>query len=130
MSVPRLSKGVFFALIVLVLWLALTPQPPHAMDTGWDKLNHALAFGALALSGRFGFPGSRLRAFAVAIALIAFGAAIEWLQSYVPTRSSELNDLVADLVGIVVGLLAAALATRHLSSKTLQSVWSKRGSSK
>ena len=37
--------------------------------------------------------------------------AFEALQTFVPTRSAELNDLLADVVGIGVGLVAAAVAT-------------------
>jgi VanZ family protein len=98
-------------MLVVVLWLAFTPRPPPTLDTGWDKLNHALAFGALALSGRFGFPGARWRAFAVALGLLALGVLIEAVQSFLPARSSELYDVLADGVGIVVGLAAAAVAT-------------------
>lgn len=112
MTDPRLWKAAFCALLVIVSWLALTPQPPHAMDTGWDKLNHLLAFAALALAGRYGFPGSHVRALAVAAALLGFGIAIEWLQSFVPSRSSELNDVLADAIGIALGLLAAAVVRR------------------
>ena len=112
MIVPaRWWKAAFFAMLVIVLWLALSPRPPAAIDTGWDKLNHALAFGALALSGRFGFPGSHARAAVIALGLFGFGIAIELLQTFVPSRSAEVNDVLADVVGIAVGLLAAAIAT-------------------
>jgi VanZ family protein len=99
-------------MLVIVLWLALVPRPPAAIDTGWDKLNHALAFSALALSGRFGFPGPRWRALAIALGLLAFGILIEAVQSFLPTRSAELDDVIADVVGIGIGLLAAAVATK------------------
>lgn len=99
-------------LLVVVAWLAFSPHPPPDADTGWDKLNHALAFGALALSGRFGFPGSRGSALAVAAVLLLFGIGIEAVQSFIPSRSAEVNDVVADMVGIVSGLLAAAIARR------------------
>ena len=112
MTDSRLWKAAFWALLVIVSWLAFAPHPPSAIDTGWDKLNHALAFGALALSGRFGFPGSRLRVLGIAAALLAFGLAIEAIQSFIPSRSADLKDVLADLVGIAFGLLAAALAAR------------------
>ena len=74
-------------------------------DTGWDKLNHALAFAALAFCAE--------RAFGVALrwrssaALLLFGIAIELVQSQLPWRSAEAADVLADAVGIAAGLLLA-----------------------
>ena len=112
----RRWKILFFSMLAVVLWLAFTPRPPTALDTGWDKLNHALAFSALAVSGRFGFPGSRWRALGVMLGLLAVGVAIELVQSFLPTRTAEVNDVLADGVGIVLGLMAAA-AAMHLTSR-------------
>jgi VanZ family protein len=106
----RAWRILFVAMLVVVLWLAFSPRPPRELDTGWDKLNHALAFGALALSGRFGFPGTRWRVLGIALALLALGVAIEAVQSLLPTRSAELADVLADGVGIAAGLAAASLA--------------------
>jgi VanZ family protein len=39
------------------------------------------------------------------LGLLAFGAAIEVVQAFVPGRSCEWEDLLADSVGIVAGVL-------------------------
>ncbi|HEX6363428.1 MAG TPA: VanZ family protein [Albitalea sp.] len=101
---------MFFALAAGVLWLALTPQPPHAADTGWDKLNHVLAFAALAVAGRFALGPLPRPGRWVWLALLPYGMAIELLQTLVPARSAEWSDVLADAVGIAVGLLLAAVA--------------------
>jgi VanZ family protein len=103
-------KFVFGTLVLGVSYLALTPQPPPDVTTGWDKLNHTLAFLALAFAGCDAFPGSMRRLAALVIGLMAFGAAIEVAQHFVPGRSSEWMDWVADCVGIAAGCVAA-LAT-------------------
>jgi VanZ family protein len=108
----RRWKAVFTVLLAGVLWLAFTPRPPHALDTGWDKLNHALAFCALAVTGRFGFPGRLREAMRLALGLVVLGVAIEVVQSFLPTRSAEVNDVLADIVGIAGGLAAAAAVGR------------------
>lgn len=119
---------MFFALLAAVLWLAWMPEPPEIVDTGWDKLNHVLAFGALGVAGRFGFVPEPPRAApvaGVALALLAIGVGIELVQGLLPARMADGRDVAADAVGIAAGLLLA-----HLSSKMLQSVCSKRGLSK
>jgi VanZ family protein len=40
--------------------------------------------------------------------LLAYGALIEVLQSFTPTRSAEWADLLADSAGIALGLLLVA----------------------
>ncbi|WP_425258430.1 VanZ family protein [Rubrivivax sp. RP6-9] len=86
-------------------WLAFSPSPPSQADTGWDKLNHALAFAALAFCAvrAFGAP-QRWRSSA---GLLLFGIAIELVQSQLPWRSAEAADVLADAVGISAGLLLA-----------------------
>jgi VanZ family protein len=94
----------------LVTVLALVPAPPRQMDLGWDKLNHVVAFAALALCAVFGWRGSPGAArLAVLLALLAFGGAIELLQLQVPNRSGEWTDLGADAIGIGLGALFAWL---------------------
>jgi len=93
----------------LVAVLALTPTPPRQMDLGWDKLNHAMAFAALAVCAVFGWPNSRAARLAVLLALLVYGGAIELLQRLVPNRSGEWADLGADAIGIGIGAWLALL---------------------
>ena len=108
----RLWRAVLCALVAAVAWLALTPDPQPMVSTGWDKANHLLAFCALAVAGRFGFPGPSSRALLLATVLLAFGALIEIAQGSVPGRSADWADLLADFAGIATGMLLAAMALR------------------
>lgn len=103
-------RGVFAALVIAILWLALTPHPPTSIDLGWDKLNHACAFASLAFSGWLSWRGGPRRRWMLALALLALGAGIEIVQSQVPGRDAEWGDLAADSVGIIAGLVVATLA--------------------
>jgi len=98
---------LFCALTAVVLYLALSPNPPTQVDLGWDKLNHATAFAALTISGCFGFPGSRRIILLVLLGVVALGGLIEILQAYVPGRDSDWFDLVADSVGMLCGAFVA-----------------------
>ena len=104
----RRWRGLLLLLIAAVSYLALTPQPPAGVDLGWDKLNHVAAFTALAFSACRGFPDSRGTRLVVLCALLAFGGLIEVLQYFVPGRSSEWGDLLADVIGIASGAFIAA----------------------
>jgi UDP-2,3-diacylglucosamine pyrophosphatase LpxH len=90
-----------------------------------DKFAHASVFGALALVldlalrlNRPGLPMYR-RHLLVFVAVSCFGATDEWHQLFVPGRSCELGDWVADSLGGGLGLLAGSaqlLVTRRLGA--------------
>lgn len=105
----RLWRTLLAGLLTVVTWLALEPAPPEVADLGWDKLNHLCAFAALAVVAAAAF-APRWRA--VAAGLLAYGVAIELLQALTPTRSAEVADVLADAVGLALGLGLFRLA-RH-----------------
>src|SRR5674476_148376 len=100
--VPRFSiwRWSFFDCALAVLVLALMPSPPPMITTGWDKSNHLLAFAVMAWLGCKAFPQ---RVVFTLLGLLAYGALIEILQSFTPTRSAEWLDLFADGLGILLG---------------------------
>ena len=93
--------------MLVVLALALMPVDVPFPGTGWDKSNHLLAFSVMVLLGRRACPG---RTVAVLAGLLAYGALIEVLQSFTPSRSADWHDLVADAVGLALGWGAGQLA--------------------
>ncbi|MDP3086411.1 MAG: VanZ family protein [Rubrivivax sp.] len=102
----RAWRVMFAALVLVIAWLAFSPKPPD-IGTGWDKTNHLAAFAALAFVGAL---ASTWR-WRLAGGLLAYGGFIELVQARIPGRSGEWNDLLADALGISLGLLmSAALA--------------------
>jgi len=95
-------------LVCVISYLALSPRPPAGLSTGWDKSNHALAFASLAFCGHWCLSMARSRWLYLPMLLIAYGGAIELLQINVPNRSAEWGDLLADSIGVAIGLLLAA----------------------
>jgi VanZ family protein len=108
----RAWRITLFALLGAVCWLAFSPNPPPQADTGWDKMNHLLAFGVLAVCACMAFADLRHRFVCVTLALLAYGTFIELVQTQIPGRSGEWPDLLADSLGIGAGLLLVALLDR------------------
>jgi VanZ family protein len=108
----RLFVAVGWALVGLILWLSLTPQPPHVDFQQSDKLGHFIAYGGLMFwfCQLYGSTRTRL---AYAAGFIAMGIAIEFLQGATGYRSFEVYDMVADALGVLLGW-AAALALPRL----------------
>ena len=88
---------VTFALTVVMLWPLQAPPPA---PEGSDKIVHLIAFAALAFplarTGRIGL-------LPVFIGASAFGGAIELIQPSF-NRSADVNDWVADIVGVILGI--------------------------
>lgn len=96
--------------VVGVSWLAFTPNPPPAADLGWDKANHFSAFGTLAFLGMQCLRPRAGRAWWVLATLLVFGVLIELVQSQIPGRDADAQDVLADMMGAVIGLAVHALA--------------------
>lgn len=98
-------------LVAAVLYLSLAPlSVPVELPTHFDKIEHAATYVLLAIW----FTGlvARERYGLVAVALVVFGLAIEFLQAVMPFgRQGDPWDVVANVTGIGVGLAIAAIAT-------------------
>lgn len=79
----------FVTCAAAVLVLALMPAPPPVITTGWDKSNHLLAFGVMTWLGCKAFPQ---RCMPLLLGLLAYGALIEILQSYVAVAANGGRD--------------------------------------
>lgn len=92
--------------------IALLPGPAGAPSLlGWDKLDHVIAFAALALLARGGWPAMR-RGLAAGM-LLAYGTVLEVAQAHpLVGRTASLADIVADGLGIAAGFALAWLGGR------------------
>lgn len=103
------------ALLLAIAALSLLPIRGPDLDVpNSDKLNHAFAYIVLTLYfGQLVGAGWRRRG-AVVLGLLAYGIGIEALQALLPSRSAELADVVANLVGIGIGLALLPSAAGRL----------------
>ena len=82
-------------------------KPFRKPECVWDKLNHALAYGVLAVVGGLGFKGWR-SLLMMGIGLVVLGAGLELAQSVIPDRTGSVYDALANLVGVTIGSVATA----------------------
>lgn len=117
--------SVFFAFIIWIIYLADTGSSSvffyfvRSFPYG-DKLGHSCLFGALTL---FAILATRFRTLPVGSLSIYYGAAMvvlfvlceEVSQAFISTRTFDLLDLLADILGILVAVWAAQLTTKYLT---------------
>ena len=100
-----LTLAVTLTLTVAMLWPLETPPPA---PEGSDKLVHLVAFAALAFplarTGRIGL-------IPVFVGASAFGGFIEVIQPSFG-RSADMQDWIADIAGVGLGILLALLYRR------------------
>ena len=98
-----ITLAVTLTLTVAMLWPLEAPPPG-----GSDKVVHLIAFAALAFplarTGRFGLTP-------VFVGASAFGGLIELIQPSF-NRSADMNDWVADILGVVLGVLCGLIYRR------------------
>ncbi len=111
---PRRAWRLLLALLVAVVcYFAFSPRPPGLHFDQADKLQHIAAFLCLSICAALSLPQGPARLGKAGLAMLAFGVLIEIVQFYVPERSADWQDVLADGVGIVAGLLLVAAACRR-----------------
>jgi VanZ family protein len=109
--------------MAVIFHLSAEPNPlPTVTEHVWDKILHFVEYGGLAFVICRAFAGEGLgwlTAIVVA-ALVAslYGASDEWHQAFVPNRSSDVHDWMADSIGALAGaaafiMFSTALRRRH-----------------
>jgi VanZ family protein len=98
----------FFGSIAAACIVSVLPQSMISNGGVGDKLAHALVYFSLALIGAAAFPERRL----LPLALAGMGAGLEVLQAFVPGRTAELADAIANACGAGAGALVATGARR------------------
>ena len=95
-----------------ILYMALIPPPNTPLQIPfYDKVLHFGAFFVLSLFAALPFVQDNKIVIWSLILPTAFGASIELLQMSTRTRQGELFDLVADILGTLVGFGIALIIT-------------------
>ena len=97
------SQILFLICVVAIEYLATTTLEIKPIQNSWDKANHFIAFLTLYVTLSLGYP--KLDLIKKALILLAFGIQIEVVQYFLPNREFSLLDVLADGVGIVMGII-------------------------
>lgn len=102
---PGLWRFAGWALVVLVTYLALTPEPPATALRFSDKLGHVAAYASLM---GWWLQIDR-RPERLALLFVLMGLALEILQSLGGYRTGDIFDMAANTLGVGLGWLSALL---------------------
>ena len=125
MNARKLLPPLLWAGVILTATSIPSSQLQLPVQTAaLDKAAHFGLYSVFAwLLARHGF-GVAGRWFSTVLAIIvasAFGVVDEWHQQFIPGRSTEYADWVADTAGAAFGALAYALFSRRRSSHSTTS---------
>jgi len=93
--------------ILVIEFLATTTIKIEVVSGIWDKANHFTAFFVLYILLSFAY--SNLTIVQKFLLLIAYGLQIEIVQSFIDGRYFSLLDVVADSIGILLGIVFVVL---------------------
>jgi VanZ family protein len=93
-------------LVGVVVYLSLTPNPIEVPVAQGDKLGHGFAYATLMYWFAQIHRAANLRVM-YAIAFVAMGIGLEFLQDLTDSRTFDVADMVADALGVGIGWAAA-----------------------
>jgi VanZ family protein len=113
-SIMRFMHAIFWLLVAIVSVLMLIELKPSTSSIpNIDKLEHAIVFIALTITGCLAY--AQKKPWVIA-GLIALGALYEVLQALLTvTRQASVYDWLADVVGILIAIGVMALLKKDLS---------------
>lgn len=116
----RVAFWAWIAGMTTVAFFSLNSRYGPSEGPGLDKIFHCVGYMVLALQTQPVF-STRRAALIAALAMIPFGIAMEIGQDYVPGRSADSFDALANSAGALIGI-ALAPAFRRLSARVTASL--------
>ncbi len=114
MEIMIKTKNILFisslSLIICILtieYLAFTSQSIKYVENTWDKANHFIAFFVLYILLYFSHFKFKIKT--IILVLLIFAFQIEVVQYFLPNRYFSFLDILADFVGIIMGMIVVYL---------------------
>jgi VanZ family protein len=117
----RMSSRIAFVIgLVIVIALSVIPAATPPDIAGSDKLGHMAAYMALTLVGSIAF---RViwPLWMLAAARVLLGLSLEFVQVFIPSRTASGYEMLANMIGIAAGSVAA-VATTIIANKRPQTL--------
>ena len=120
-TLRRLWLVAGWGLVLLIVWLSLTPRAISVPVSEGDKIGHFLAYGTLMFWFAQIYLAQKSR-WMVAAAAVALGIALEFAQLLTDTRTFSIADMLADGAGVLLGWVAAPPRSRNVLS-AIETAW-------
>ncbi len=115
-NTPLVFRALFWLALIISYISAVVPQDiAPTIGSLSDKSIHFIAFAVLTLLLRFAYS---ITWFQTLLLLFIYAVFIEFSQYFTPNRSAEFLDVVADVIGIGIGLLFYPFIQRLIMSYT------------
>ncbi len=108
----KLFRVGLLILLFIISYIAFTPMENTTLDTGFDKINHLIAFFVLSLFCQFSFPQKTVL-YTTFLPLLSYAFFIEIVQYYLPYRTFSLLDVVADVFAVIAYLILSKLLIKN-----------------
>ena len=118
--------GPVIGLMAVIFVASSSSDPGQLPEILWDKILHLTTYAVLGLLMIRALAGGRVRGVTANRAMLAllltvlYGVADEFHQSFVPGRTPDLMDVVADAVGASIGVAAWCLMSAFMSRSDLR----------
>lgn len=109
----RLATCVFWCLSWPAIAVLLLTPLPFGLISRTDLLAHFLLFFVMTTIV-IAFARTRLQVITLALGTIVYGVALEFGQAYVPGRTFDAADAIANGIGGITGCLAALVLLERL----------------
>lgn len=104
LRLKNIWRSIAYLIVLVIIMLSLIPDPEDMTPfSASDKLLHTLAYAVSMIW--FGLCFKRERLFSIGAALVLLGIILEVIQGQTGYRSMSLYDIVANCVGVLIGLM-------------------------
>lgn len=98
------------AVIIGIAYLSLTPS--ETIVVGNDKISHFIAYSVLMFNAGLITISSKQKFILTIILCLSYGALIEVGQYFVPGRFMSSYDMVANALGVLIGIFLTLLLSK------------------
>jgi hypothetical protein len=105
LAFPVAWQAIGWGMVCLVVYLTLTPKPPVVPGfLGWDKAQHFVAYAGLMWWYRQAFS----KHLGWIVFMVVLGVGLECIQGLTDYRFFDYYDMVANTIGVALGIILAA----------------------
>ncbi len=111
----KLIIGIYILYVFIITYFSLTPVQHKISESIWDKASHFIAYLILVILIRI--VHVRFNYFTCVITCFSYSFIIECIQYFIPDRCFSILDMLANLLGTVLGAIIYYLVVEKCFNK-------------